>query len=60
MAHTPPSDPAPNPDDPPGARGRDAAEPDPGVAAVRQGVVRQRDHIIALTGEDPLRGGIAD
>jgi hypothetical protein len=31
-----------------------------GAEAVARGVRRQRRHIQDLTGEDPLRGGIAD
>lgn len=34
------------------------AEPVP--KAVAEGVRRQRRHIQELTGEDPLRGGVAD
>lgn len=34
------------------------AEPVP--KAVTEGVRRQRRHIQELTGEDPLRGGVAD
>lgn len=30
------------------------------AAAQRQGVIAQREHIEGLTGEDPLRGGVAD
>ncbi len=40
--------PAGRPDSTPSGEGR------------RQGVLRQRQHIKDLTGEDPLRGGIAD
>lgn len=30
------------------------------AAELRRGVQRQRQHIKDLTGEDPLRGGVAD
>ena len=60
MALTPPNDTAPNLDDSRQAPDNAAATPDSGAEATRQGVRRQREHIIALTGEDPLRGGVAD
>ena len=60
MARTPPNDTAPHLDDSGQTPDNAAATPDSGAEATRQGVRRQREHIIALTGEDPLRGGIAD
>jgi|GEM_PF-6374890 len=37
-----------------------ADRPAESATELRRGVLRQREHIKALTGEDPLRGGIAD
>ncbi|MET3665290.1 hypothetical protein [Caulobacter sp. 1776] len=34
--------------------------PEPADEATAEGVRRQREHIKELTGEDPLRGGVAD
>ncbi|AYV47549.1 hypothetical protein CFHF_06500 [Caulobacter flavus] len=41
------------------ATGKDGPGADT-AAAQRQGVIAQREHIEGLTGEDPLRGGVAD
>ena len=60
MARTPPNDTTQSPDDPRQARDQEAAKSESAAETTRQGVRRQRQHIIALTGEDPLRGGIAD
>jgi hypothetical protein len=51
----PQTDPRPSDIDRPDTPQSDA--PDPTVA---DGVRRQRQHIQDLTGEDPLRGGVAD
>jgi hypothetical protein len=42
----------------PEASPKPIAKPAPKVSA--EGVRRQRQHIKDLTGEDPLRGGVAD
>lgn len=41
---------------------KDPVEPEmtPTAPEVAEGVRRQREHIEALDGEDPLRGGVAD
>jgi hypothetical protein len=50
-----------NPEQPPAAPGTDPAEAAPPLKeADREGVRQQREHIEALDGEDPLRGGVAD
>ncbi|HJV41478.1 hypothetical protein [Caulobacter sp.] len=45
----------------PGPPPRPSSPPaEPTAAATAEGVRRQRRHIKTLTGEDPLRGGVAD
>lgn len=41
-------------------RPTDAPKPPPKPKTIADGVRRQRQHIKELTGEDPLRGGVAD
>ena len=52
--------PSPEPEDIAEPREVDAPDAAESVAEQRRGVLRQRQHIKDLTGEDPLRGGIAD
>ncbi|MBO9711082.1 MAG: hypothetical protein J7521_23020 [Caulobacter sp.] len=39
---------------------KETDRPGESAADLQRGVRRQREHIKELTGEDPLRGGVAD
>lgn len=56
---TQPEQPQSHPETPPSPE-RDEARAPESEADQRRGVLQQRQHIKDLTGEDPLRGGIAD